>query len=123
MNLITVTLLFCGAAWSHSFHCKAPGVSNRLIMASFGLGGGEGLTLDRGVWGLGAPASGGRWAGGWAQSSVFIFLYAIRVPPEREFCPASTVGPYQTREFFSALNRRRIAAFFFFTLFGFFHGE
>jgi hypothetical protein len=27
-------------------------------------------------------------------------------------------GPYQTREFFSALNRRRIAAFFFFTLFG-----
>jgi hypothetical protein len=37
--------------------------------------------------------------------------------------PASTVGPYQIREFFSALNRRRIAAFFFFTLFGFFHGE
>jgi hypothetical protein len=34
----------------------------------------------------------------------------------------ATVGPYQTREFFSALNRRRIAAFFFFTLFGFFHG-
>jgi hypothetical protein len=97
------------------FIAKRPAVSNQLIMASFGFGRGEGVTPNARPGGMRVrrTALGGRWAGGWAQSSVFIFTLRNKGSARTRVLSGFDGWPLSNT----------FAAFFFFTLFGFFHGE